>query len=76
MKLNYNIFITFEFDRRYTKEKITNRNQTKTSKSHNNEFKKKENKSKHKYSISLERNLSNKTQINDYRDSDYKKTLK
>ena len=76
MKSDYNIFTTLELDRRYTKERIINRNQTKTSKSYNNGFKRKENKSKHKYSIPLKRNLSNETQINDYRDSDYKKTFK
>ena len=76
MKSDRNILTTLEFDRRYTKEKTINRNQTKTSKSYNNEFKRKENKSKHKYLIFLERNLNNKIQINDYRDSSYKKTLK
>ena len=60
MKSDYNIFITFEFDRRYTKEKVINRNQTKTNKSYNNGFKRKENKLKYKYSILLECNLSNK----------------
>ena len=76
MKLDRNIFITFEPDHRYTKERIINRNQTKISKSYNNESKRKENKLKYKYSISLKRNLSNETQINDYRNSNYKKTLK
>ena len=76
MKLDRNILITLELDRRYIEKKIINRNQTKTSKSYNNRFKKKENKLKYKYLISLKRNLSNKTQINNYRDSDYKKTLK
>ena len=76
MKPDRNILITLELDRRYTKEKATNRNQTKTSKSYNNEFKRERNKLKHKYSISLERNLNNKTQISDYRDSDYKKIFK
>ena len=61
MKLDYNILIILEFDRRYTEERITNRNQTKISKSYNNGFKRKENKSKYKYSISLERNLNNET---------------
>ena len=75
MKLDRNILIIFESDRRYTKEKTINRNQTKISKSYNNEFKRKENKSKYKYLISLKRNLSNKTQISNYRNSDYKKTL-
>ena len=76
MKLDRNILIILELDRRYIKERITNRNQTKTSKSYNNEFKRKENKSKHKYLIFLERNLNNGTQISNYRDFDYKKTLK
>ena len=76
MKSDRNILTILELDRRYTKERTINRNQTKTSKSHNNEFKRKRNKLKHKYSIFLKRNLSNKTQINDYKDSDYKKTLK
>ena len=75
MKSDRNILTTLESDRRYTEERTTNQNQTKTSKSYDNEFKRKENKSKHKYSISLKRNLNNKTQINNYRDSDYKKTL-
>ena len=76
MKSDRNIFITLEFDRRYTEERTINQNQIKTSKSYNNKFKKKENKSKYKYLIFLERNSSNETQLNDYRDSDYKKTLK
>ena len=76
MKPDRNILITLELDRHYTKERTTNRNQTKISKSYNNRFKRKENKSKYKYSISLKRNSSNKTQINDHRNSDYKKTLK
>ena len=76
MKPNRNILIILELDRRYTKERIINRNQTKISKSYNNEFKRKENKSKYKYLISLKRNSSNKTQISDYRDSNYKKTSK
>ena len=59
MKSDRNILTILEPDRRYTEEKITNRNQTKISKSHNNRFKRKENKSKHKYSIPLKRNLSN-----------------
>ena len=59
MKSNHNILITLEPDRRYTKERTINRNQTKINKSYNNEFKRKENKLKHKYSISLERNLRN-----------------
>ena len=76
MKSNRNILITLKLYRRYTKERTINRNQTKTSKSHNNWFKRKGNKSKHKYSISLECNLSNKTQISDHEDSSYRKTLK
>ena len=76
MKLDRNILITLEFDRRYIEERTINRNQIKTSKSHNNEFKREENKSKYKYLISLECNLNNEIQINDHRDSDYKKTLK
>ena len=76
MKSDYNILITLELDRRYTKKKTINRNQTKTNKSYNNEFKKKKNKLKHKYSISLECNLSNEIQINDRRDSNYKKISK
>ena len=59
MKLDYNILITLELDRRYIKEKTINRNQTKISKSYNNGFKRKRNKSKYKYSISFKRNLSN-----------------
>ena len=76
MKSDRNILITLEPDRRYTEEKKINRNQTKISKSYNNEFKKKENKSKHKYLIFFKHNSSNETQINNYRDSNYKKTLK
>ena len=76
MKSDRNILITLEPDRRYTEERKINRNQTKTSKSYNNGFKKKENKLKHKYLIFFKHNLSNGTQINNYRDSDYKKTLK
>ena len=76
MKSDRNIFITLESDCRYTKEKTINRNQTKTNKSYNNEFKKKENKLKYKYLIFLKRNLNNKIQISDRRDSNYKKTFK
>ena len=76
MKPNRNIFTILEPDRRYTKERATNRNQTKISKSYNNGFKRKENKSKYKYLISLKRNSNNETQISDHRDSDYKKILK
>ena len=76
MKPDRNILITLELDRRYTEERTINRNQTKTSKSYNNEFKRKENKLKYKYLIFLERNLSNEIQINDRKDSNYKKTLK
>ena len=61
MKLDCNIFIILEPDRRYIKEKIINRNQTKINKSYNNGFKRKENKLKYKYSIFLKRNLNNKT---------------
>ena len=76
MKPDRNILITLELDRRYTEERTINRNQTKTNKSYNNEFRRKENKLKYKYLIFLERNLNNKTQISNCRDSDYKKTLK
>ena len=76
MKPDCNILTTLEPDRRYIEERIINRNQMKISKSYNNGFKRKRNKLKHKYSISLERNLNNETQISNYRDSDYKKTLK
>ena len=76
MKSDRNILITLEPDRRYTEERVINRNQTKISKSYNNKFKRKENKSKYKYLISFKRNLNNKTQISNYRDSNYKKTLK
>ena len=61
MKPDRNILTILEPDRRYTKERVINRNQTKTSKSHNNGFKRKENKLKYKYLIFLKHNLSNKT---------------
>ena len=76
MKSDRNILIILELDRRYTEERITNRNQTKISKSYNNEFKRKENKLKYKYSISLKYNLNNEIQISDRRDSNYKKIFK
>ena len=61
MKLDRNILIILELDRRYTEERIINRNQTKISKNYNNKFKRKENKLKYKYLIFLKRNLNNKT---------------
>ena len=61
MKSDYNIFIILELDRRYTEERIINRNQTKINKSYNNGFKRKENKLKYKYLIFLKRNLNNET---------------
>ena len=76
MKSDCNILIILELDRRYIKERIINRNQTKTNKSYNNEFKRKENKLKYKYSIFLEYNLNNEIQINNCKDSNYKKILK
>ena len=76
MKSDRNILITFEPDRRYTEERVTNQNQTKTSKSYNSEFKRKENKLKYKYLIPLKCNLSNEIQISNYKDSNYKKIFK